>query len=179
MSPLAQLSSAQWAESHLSIDNLTGGWMTYQSSAATSTAWGTANRAIYVPIRVPHRITVKELGYVCNSTATGNIDIGLYDSAGTRLASTGSTAKANSTKTVALDVTDTTIGPGLYYVALNNDTTTDTFYCFSDTAPNPAARGILTQAVGAVTLPATATWALDQTLAFIPLLSALPVTELA
>lgn len=167
----------QWAGSHHSIDNLTGGWMTYQTLPTNATPWGTQYRAIYVPIRVPRRVVVRKLGYANTSTATGNYDIGLYDAAGTRLVSSGSTAKTTSAATITYDMTDTTIGPGLYYLALNNDTTTDTFIAQLDNVPTPAARGILTETLGSVTLPATATWIVDQTLGFIPIVTALLVTE--
>lgn len=145
----------------------------------TGTAWGTQYRAIYVPVRIPSAVTVVELAYGCQSTATGNVDIGLYTASGSKLISTGSTAKSTSTAVISVDVTDTSITAGLYYLALNNDTTTDTFQALSDTAPTPAARGVLTETLGSVTLPATASWAVDNTLAFIPLIAAMQITEIA
>lgn len=176
---LARLASAQWTGASHSIDTLRDSWMTSLTALNTSTAWGTQYRAIYVPIRVPIRVTVLELGVVTSNTATGNIDIGIYDAVGTRIVSTGSTAKSATLAVQAVDVTDTVIGPGLYYLAVNNDTTTDTFYCVSDAAPIAAAYGCLTQTLEAVTLPATAAWAVDQALAFVPIISALLVTEVS
>ena len=172
-------STGQWAGSHLSIDNLTGGWMAHTRGASTANAWGTANRAIYMPIRVPRRVIVRELGYASSTTGAGNIDIGLYDQSGTRLISTGSTAKSATAALEAIDVTDTTIGPGLYYIGLNNSTTTDTFISVSTGTEQAAIQGVLIQAVGAVTLPATATWSIDHALEFIPIVSALLVTEVS
>jgi hypothetical protein len=126
---------------------------------------------------VPYRVTVVEMAYFSGSTSTGNIDIGIYNETGTRLVSSGSTAKAsNGYPTVG--VTDTVIGPGLFYFALNNDTTTDTFSTFSIAAPIPAATGVLSETLGSVVLPATATWVQDQTLAFIPDVVAYLVTEM-
>jgi hypothetical protein len=152
--------------------------MSPQAGVTAVSAWGTQYRAIYVPVRVPRRVTVLELGAAVESTSTGNVDIGLYDRFATRLVSTGSTVKLSSL-TQAIEATDTTIGPGLYYLALNNDTTTDTFTTWSLTAPAPAANGVLTETLGAVTLPATATWALDNTLTIVPVISALLVTEVS
>ena len=174
---LTSVGTGLWATSRHSIDTLADSWIAWQATANTTTAWGTANRAVYVPIRVPRRVIVRELAYSSAPTATGNIDIGLYDQGGTRLVSSGSVAKSGSSSETVRDITDTTIGPGLYYLALNNDTTTDTFTMCTETAVVATARGILTEAVGAVTLPATATWAIDNTLAFIPNLSALLITE--
>jgi len=74
----------------LGMDTLVGGWLSGQDQFGTSTAWGTANRAIYVPVRVPRPQTVRSLGYLSNTTGTGNCDIGLYAPNGTRLVSTGS-----------------------------------------------------------------------------------------
>ena len=173
---LARLYSAQWAKNRHSIDTVKDAWIGYQAGAgATNTAWGTQYRAIYVPVRVLQRVTVLEMAYYEN-TATGNFDIGIYDAAGTRLVSLGSTAVGSNW--VAVNTTDTVIGPGCFYLAFNSDTAADTYYATTDAAPIPAARGILTETLANVTLPATATWAVDQTLAFIPFLSALLVTEM-
>ena len=162
------------------VDTINDSWMPWLTAPAGGQAWGTANRAIYIPVRFPTSGVVKELGYVAEgSAATGNIDIGLYDASGTRLCSTGSQTKALSDTVAVFDVTDTTVQRGLYYLALNNSTTTDTFYADIPAAPNLAARGVLTEAVGAVTLPATATWALNQTLALFPVIVALMVTEVS
>lgn len=171
-------SSGQWAGPMFSIDTFASHWMSYQTVASSAAAWGTANRAIYVPVRVPKRCVVRELGIGSGATATGNVDVGIYDPSGVRLVSSGSTAKT-ATSIQAVDVTDTTIGPGLYYLGLNNDTTTDTFVAFTSAAPLAVTRGVLTEALGSVTLPATATWVFDHTLAFMPLISALLVTEVS
>lgn len=162
-----------------SIDNLTGGWMAYQAQPSTGTAWGTQYRAIYVPLCVPRRCVVRTLGASMSTTSTGNIDIGLYDAGGTRLVSSGSVAKSASSGVQVVDITDTTIGPGLYFLALNNDTTTDTFVALTDAAPTPASRGILTETLGSVVLPATATWVVDSALGFVPIITALLTTTVA
>ena len=177
---LTRPSGAFWATVHHTIDNFTmsGYGPVRDSQSTTSTAWGTQYRAFYVPVRVPAPCIVREMAYFSGSTSAGNIDIGIYDATGTRLVSSGSTAKASS-RLVTVEVTDTTIGPGLYYLALNNDTTTDTFARWNYAAPEAAAYGVLTETLGAVTLPATATWAVNQTATFVPFISALLVTEIS
>lgn len=175
---LTRLSALPWSRPAPSLNTVQDGWVAPNNAYLTGNAWGTANRAIYVPIRVPSRVMVRQLAVGQGSTSTGNIDIGLYDATGTRLASTGSQTKLSSVLQVH-DVTDTIIGPGLYYLAVNNDTTTDTILSATVAAVVVAGFGILTQAVGAVTLPSTATWAVDNALAFIPNISALLVTEIS
>jgi hypothetical protein len=152
-----------------SIDTLTHGPLAPQAASASG-AWPTADLAIYVPVAVERRVIVKQLWFASQTTGTGNYDIGLYDAAGTKVLSRGSTAKGATAIEVVWDCTDTTIGPGIYYLALNCSNATDTFQRFAPAAPICAALGIYTEAVGSVTLPATATFAVNQTLAYIPIL---------
>lgn len=130
---------------------------------ATST-YPTANLAIYTPVVFTDLGVVKKLWVASSTIGTGNFDVGLYNSAGTRLVSTGSTAKGTTTTEQIVDVTDTTVLPGLYYIGFNCSNNTDSFNVTTTTAPYLAASGVLTEAVGSVTLPATATWTVDQTL---------------
>ena len=55
-------------------------------------AYPAANVAIFVPMEILQRAIVYEVFWETGSAPTGNIDIGIYDRAGTRLASLGSTA---------------------------------------------------------------------------------------
>jgi len=135
--------------------------------AAGEGAWPTADRAIYQPIRVPIRCIVRKLYVATGGTGTGNFDIGLYNLSGSRLVSSGSTAHpATYTVTVA-DVTDTTIGPGTYWIAVACSNNTDTFYYSTPAAPMATALGVLTQ-TSAMALPATATFSITQSLAVLP-----------
>lgn len=177
---LSAVAPGQWASPRHSIDTATDGVYVLQAAVDNLAAWGTANRAIYVPVRVPRRVIVRKLGVGTGTTGTNNMDIGLYDAAGTRLVSTGAQTKSTTLFMQVFDVTDTTIGPGLYYLALNSAGTTDTFYAaVSLSQALPASLGLRSEAVGAVTLPATATWAVANAVQFVPLLSAITVTELS
>lgn len=178
MTLTAPTSMVPWAIPSHSIDTLQWSWIAPQQIVAATVAWGTANRAIYVPTRVPRRVVVRKIGASTGSTSAGNIDVGIYDASGALVVSSGSTAKASSI-TQVIDVADTTIGPGLYYLALNNDTTTDTFVALDLNPPFPAAYGVLTQTLGSVTLPATASWAVDNTLTLIPAVVMLTGTEVS
>jgi hypothetical protein len=135
----------------------------------TETAWPTVNLAIYVPVIVRSLVTVKKLWFANTTTSTGNFDIGLYDSTGTALLRKGSTAKTASDTEYVWDCTDTVLSPALYFLALASDSNTDTFLGPAYPAPLNAAFGVYTEA-SAFALPATATFAAPQTLAFQPLI---------
>jgi hypothetical protein len=169
----------QWADHRHSIDPIRDGWLGAQTSWSSTNAWGTQYRAIYVPVRVVRRVVVRQLGWVSGPTAAGNCDVGIYDSTGTRIVATGSQTNTSASITRVVDITDTTIGPGCYYLGLNNDTTTDTFLSYPITAPEAAARGLLSETLGSLALPSTASWALANTLTFIPIPVALLVTEVS
>jgi len=104
------------------------------------------------------------------ATASGNFDTGLYDSQGNRLVSSGATAKGNAAAQI-LDVTDTRIGAGLYYLALAADGTNN----YQMMSPGSLQLSKLVGAVqmaSAYPLPATATFASLANIA-LPLLVAL------
>lgn len=97
-------------------------------SAASSATYPAANRAIAIPFRTPDPFIVKQL-YACNgATVSGNIDVGVYDLAGTRIISAGSTAQAGTSVLQVFDVTDTLIGAGAYYIVVAMDNTTGTLF---------------------------------------------------
>lgn len=127
-----------------------------------STAWPLANLAIFCPIRAPLPVTIYKLTIGAGATATGNFDVGVYDSAGNRLVSSGSTPKSANVEQI-IDVTDTRIGPGLYYLALSADGTINFgMRAAAGTTPVPSQKirllGIM-EMTSAFPLPAVATYA--------------------
>ncbi len=140
---------------------------------AVSTAWPSTNLAIFVPFRLVQPRTVYKMIVGEGPTATGNFDVGIYDAQGNRLVSSGTTAKGASTEHV-LDVTDTQIGPGLFYLAMSADGTIN----FMMTTPTGASVIQKTRMMGVVqmatafVLPATATFAALSTSASIPMMAA-------
>ena len=155
-----------------SIDTPVDSWLIPNSTAAATGVWPSANLAIYVPIRVPSRIVVAKLWFASFSTGTGNVDMAVYDAAGAAVISATNAAKGAATAEQVFDVTDTAIGPGLYYIGLSSDSATDTFLYMNWAAPLPAAWGVRTEA-SAYPLPATATWVVSQTLATVPVMGML------
>lgn len=149
-----------------SIDTQARGPIAPQGFAASGTL--PDSTCIYVPLMIRTPVVVKQLWYANMTTATGNYDIGLYDDAGVAILRKGSTAKSTSAVEIVWDCTDTTIGKGIYYIALATDSATDTFYRFSVSAPYPAALGIWAEA--AFPLPATATFAVNNTLDKVPVM---------
>lgn len=63
----------------------------------TSAGWPANNRALFFPIDLVEAFLVAEAFAVFGASPVGNVDFGLYDAAGNRLASTGSTAVTATT----------------------------------------------------------------------------------
>lgn len=135
----------------------------YAQAAPTAGAWSVANEAYYYPFYVTIPSTVYKLFWHNGSTLSGNVDCGIYNDAGTRLVSAGSTAQAGVGATQVVDVTDTELDSGRYYCALVLDNATGTVF------RTQALTGIYNNMTGiqfqgtAFPLPATATFATPAT----------------
>jgi hypothetical protein len=127
------------------------------TSAGTATLWTTANTAVYCPFVLTWPYLAQKIGFQV-TTQSGNCDVGIYDEKGTRLISAGSTAVAAAGLQV-VNITDTWLLPGTYFMAINVDNTTAAFLAVSTIAAASRTAGIQQQAVGAVTLPNPATFA--------------------
>lgn len=129
----------------------------------STTAWPSANLAIFVPVRIAVPCTAYKMAIGAGGTAAGNFDVGIYDQFGNRLVSSGATAKGANTEHI-LDITDTRLPAGTFYLALAADGTNNYIMVptSTGTAPAPAQKsrmaGVLQMAT-AYTLPATATFA--------------------
>ena len=143
-----------------------------------STAWGTANLALYAPVLVPRRIVVVKLALSNGGTADGNIDLGIYDESGTLLVSTGAVAQSGTDTEQVRDIADTTLGPGVYYLGVSLSSAAGRTRAYPTTAPIPAALGLLMEAA-AHPLPATATWVVANALVFYPSVAMLTTTVIA
>jgi hypothetical protein len=110
-----------------------------------SLAWQTANRAIFVPFRVPGQVTAFKMVVGNGAVSTSNFSAGIYDEWGNRLVVSANTAHVTSQE-VVLDIADTTFGPGLFYMALSNDNNTGTFI------GGAAAQTALVKAIGIFTM---------------------------
>jgi hypothetical protein len=132
-----------------------------------STAHPAANLAIYVPFVLAAPANIQSVMWNNGATVGGNIDVGVYDEAGARLVSLGSTARGTvSTVITTTTLTDTVVGAGRYYMAFLCDSTAN-IIAWVPAAGICEALGVLEQAVGAATLPNPATFAVT-TRAYIP-----------
>lgn len=136
--------------------------------------WPSANRAYFTPFRVPCPMTVYKMGCATGTGTTGNFDLGIYDAFGNQIVSTGSTAKTTASSERIVDVTDTLLLPGLYYLAMATDGVTNYFALGCNLAHAKLA-GIRSME-SAFALPATATFATAAS-GWIPFLSALMRSE--
>jgi hypothetical protein len=104
-----------------SMGNLVNGFGT---STLVSSAWFAANCPVAYPWVVNEPTMVYQLGWQNGPSAGDNHDIGIYDTSWNRLVSTGSTAGVTNNALQFVDVTDTLIVPGYYYVVEAMDATT-------------------------------------------------------
>lgn len=139
-------------------------------TAMAAVAWPAADRAIMVPFRVATRVTVYKMACGTGTGTTGNFNLGIVDVFGNHIVSTGSTAKSVASEDRLVDVTDTTFGPGMFYLAMVADST-DTY--IGRTNSNVAMTKLmgLREAAGSFTLSSGVTLATVST-AFVPAISA-------
>lgn len=120
-------------------------------------AWPATNRAIFVPVVIPFPVVAERIVIGCGATAGGNFDVGIYNSTGTRLVNSGSTARVASSEVIC-NITDTYLRAGLYFLAMSADST-NTYVVKSPTQlAYTKLAGVRTMET-AFTLPTTATFA--------------------
>ena len=163
---------------HLStvgICSIAGQAAMLENSTPGVATWPAANRAIYVPVVVQVPITVRKMAFEV-AVQSGNCDVGIYDSSLKRLVSKGSTAVA-AAGTQIIDIVDTALTPGVYFLAMCVDNTTASVGRVPLGLINSRASGVSQQAVGAVTLPDPAVLAAPGT-AYLPVLIATGVATI-
>jgi hypothetical protein len=111
-----------------------------------------------VPVVLAIPVTVYQLAGFNGTVVSGNIDLGIYDANGGRLVSAGSTAQAGTTAAQVIDITDTLLTPGVYYLAQSADNITATVHGSNLGNQVLAACGVV-QMLSAFPLPTTATFA--------------------
>lgn len=126
--------------------------------AIASGAFPTANKVLYVPIRIPRPIIIQQLYTSNGATASGNIDVGVYSVDGTKIVSSGSVAQSGTNQKQLFNVTDTLIGRGVFYMGLTLSNTTGTFFRNAGALALLRTIGLLTETPGGFGLPANATF---------------------
>lgn len=153
MPPLGVISTLSAESIGLSLRGYTAG------SAFASAAYPVSNQATYIPFSIPWTISVTKLWAMNGASASNNVDLGIYALDGTRIVSTGSTVRSGTNVPQAIDITDTTIGPGSYYMAIAQNGTTGSYFATASASTFKASvMGVLSQ-TSAFVLPATATFA--------------------
>jgi hypothetical protein len=132
---------------------------TMWTTAGTS-AWPSANLAVFAPVVVRRRVVVSAMAWWNGSGVSGNLDAGIYDRNRALLGHTGSTAQAGASalQSAAISGGPITLNPGLYYLALACDNITSPLPRASLSIPLLQACGYQ-QMASAFPLPSTATFA--------------------
>ncbi len=138
----------------------------WNNAADVSTVWPTANKAYIYPFQVVYPTYARQLSWFNGGTASGNVDMGIYDASFAKVVSTGSTAQSGTNAFQTVNITDTLLLPGNYFMALAMDNTTGRVFGINCPTSVMAAHGCGEMAT-AFALPSTFTWARIAT-AFMP-----------
>lgn len=137
------------------------GWgvRTYTGGVAGS-VWPTANLAIHIPIRVPKQTSLKGMWWRNGTVVSGNVQAGIYNKDGVRLASIAPTAHAGTSTYQLVNFSSVLwIGPGLFYMSMVMDNTTGRINRAPVTDLNVATSFGMCQTASAYPLPPTVAFA--------------------
>lgn len=96
----------------------------FNSQGVAGVAWPLANLALFIPVEVTEAIVLTGIYWATGGTAGGNLDIGLYNEDGTKVVSHGTVARGTvNSLNSSFALTDTTVGPGRYFMAMSADST--------------------------------------------------------
>lgn len=135
--------------------------------AFSSHTWAANNLAIFIPFVVSTSITVVKMGLYNGATASGNVDIGVYDDQQNQLIENGSVAQTGINSVQVFDTTDTTLDPGQYYLGLALSSTAGTVFSYTNLT-GARSFGILQQTT-AFPLPSPASFATNTTNTLTPM----------
>lgn len=102
------------------------------ATGATGTVTVVQNQAYFYPFRLDVGATAMKLYYITGPTQNGNVDMGIYDSQFNAVITSGSTAQGAANTLNALDITDTSLPPGNYWVAFASNSATATVFANAD-----------------------------------------------
>lgn len=117
------------------VNAWTFGWGTTDEAVAgavpASATWESANRAVYYPIWVPTPCVARRVYWANGATTTGGatIEVGLYSTSGYKPGAkvvSGSATQGTASEVQFVDITDTTLTPGLWWLAVTASSTTNT-----------------------------------------------------
>lgn len=126
------------------------------NAAHANGAWFSANDPLALPFCLPHGGVIKQLGWLNGSTAAGGVDLGVYDLSWNRRISTGAQTATGNVEWQWIDVADTALAPGRYYLAhVRDNATVNRVRNYGGSAANPlmALIGMQDSATDAYPLP--------------------------
>lgn len=101
----------------------------WSSAAPASATWPAANRIIFVPFELSHEVVVTKLCVYNGATAGANtFDVGIYTKDVVRIVAAGSTSGGSTSALQEIDITDTILAPGQYYMGMVCSNTTRTAF---------------------------------------------------
>lgn len=128
----------------------------------------TAGRGIFIPFIVQEPFTAITITLVTATGTSGNLDGGIYRLDGTRIVSSGSTPlNAVATNPQIMDIVDTLLPRGYYYMAISTDVSTGTWAASGPSVVTQQCYGIQEVTSGAFPLPSIATL-VKPIVAFVP-----------
>lgn len=92
------------------------------TNVASTSHWS-ANDPVAYPFRLWRPSIVKQLGWMNGTSAGGGVDVGIYDAAFNRMVSTGAQTGSGASAWQFIDVADTALAAGKYYLATSRDNT--------------------------------------------------------
>lgn len=128
--------------------------------AGASGTWPTANTAFFYPVKLSQARTYTKAWWLNGATAAGNVDVGIYTISGataTRVVASTAVAQSGvSAMQVAGTFATTTIGPGVYWLAMACSLATATVWRANPSGLLPRGCGCF-QAATSHPLPSSAT----------------------
>lgn len=148
--------------------------VSHNVGAGASAIWPTALKALFFPIIITGSAEESPRAFsgviLMNGAAvSGNVDIGVYDALGNKLANVGSTAQAGTTAPQRINfATPLQLKPGRYYLAIVFDNIVGTTVRWAPTAQTARGAGVRELVLGALPLPASVSTWVGCTVGYVP-----------
>lgn len=134
------------------------------NNGAASGAVGAANTARLVPIQLSRAYLAKMLFWYNGAGVAGTVDVGIYDRNGVKIVTASDTnsgtaiTQSGASTIQSVDITDTWLNPGTYFIAhVGSTTTTATYFRVNPSATQQRSCGVAMMA-SALPLPSTVTF---------------------
>ena len=124
-----------------------------------------ANSALFWPFMIFETSVAKKMSFISGNAGTGNADLGIYDGGKNLLVSSGSTALVGANTLQEIDIANTTLHPGQYFMALVFSSGSSTFLQFLNNDEFAFAAYPYYEAANHFPLPNPATFTLSSTTA--------------